>query len=111
MIHDSIRHLPVQELVELRSFIDGQIELKQKEEKKTLMNQFKAMAAQSGLTLEEVLGMEASKKRKGSEGKVAPKYRDPNDTSQVWTGRGRPPAWVQAHLDHGGNKDDLLIRD
>ena len=35
MIHDSIRHLPVQELVELRSFIDGQIELKQKEEKKT----------------------------------------------------------------------------
>ncbi|MDY0137431.1 MAG: H-NS histone family protein [Thiomicrospira sp.] len=111
MIHDSIRQLSVQDLIDLREFIDNEIEAKQKEEKKALMNQFKALAAQSGLTLEEVLGMDANKKRKGSENKVAPKYRDPHDASLVWTGRGRAPAWMQAHLDRGGNKDDLLIRD
>ena len=28
--------------------------------------------------------------------KVAPKYRDPANPAQTWTGRGRTPAWVQA---------------
>ncbi len=28
--------------------------------------------------------------------KVAPKYRDPANPVQTWTGRGRTPAWVQA---------------
>lgn len=28
--------------------------------------------------------------------KVAPKYRDPTNSAQTWTGRGRMPQWVQA---------------
>lgn len=28
--------------------------------------------------------------------KVAPKYRDPANPAQTWTGRGRTPVWVQA---------------
>lgn len=27
--------------------------------------------------------------------KVAPKYRNPNDPSQTWTGRGKPPLWIK----------------
>ena len=29
--------------------------------------------------------------------------------SQTWSGRGKAPAWMQAHLEDGGEKDDLLI--
>ena len=36
--------------------------------------------------------------------KVAPKYRDPA-TGQTWTGRGKPPKWIQ-----GKNRDDFLIQ-
>lgn len=40
--------------------------------------------------------------------KVAPKYRNPNDASQTWTGRGKSPIWVQA-LKSAGTLDTALI--
>ena len=40
--------------------------------------------------------------------KVAPKYRNPANPEQTWTGRGVSPAWVQA-LKATGNLDSALI--
>ncbi|MDP2817718.1 MAG: H-NS histone family protein [Polaromonas sp.] len=39
---------------------------------------------------------------------VAPKYTDPL-TGKTWTGRGKPPAWLAAHLSAGHSKADYLI--
>jgi len=33
--------------------------------------------------------------------KVAAKYRNPGNSAQVWTGRGRTPTWAQALIDQG----------
>jgi DNA-binding protein H-NS len=41
---------------------------------------------------------------------VPPKYRNPADPQQTWTGRGRSPQWVQA-LREAGALDSALIRD
>lgn len=38
-----------------------------------------------------------------------PQYRDPNSTA-TWTGKGKPPLWMKAHLDAGGSKEDLRIK-
>lgn len=35
------------------------------------------------------------KKPKSSGGKVAPKYRNPANPDQTWTGRGKSPLWAQ----------------
>lgn len=35
--------------------------------------------------------------------KVAPKYRNP-ETGETWTGRGKPPRWIQDK-----NREDFLI--
>lgn len=40
--------------------------------------------------------------------KVAPKYRNPQDATQTWTGRGRTPSWCQAMKD-AGSFDTALI--
>jgi DNA-binding protein H-NS len=32
---------------------------------------------------------------------VAPRYRNPADASQQWTGRGRQPQWVKDWLEAG----------
>jgi DNA-binding protein H-NS len=40
---------------------------------------------------------------------VAPKYQDP-DSGKTWTGRGKSPAWLTAHLASGRNKQDFLIQ-
>ena len=40
--------------------------------------------------------------------KVAPKYRNPANPEQTWTGRGVSPTWVQA-LKSAGTLDSALI--
>ena len=41
--------------------------------------------------------------------KAEPKYRDPK-TGTTWSGRGRPAAWLKAHMDAGKKKEDFLIK-
>jgi len=40
--------------------------------------------------------------------KVAPKYRNPQDATKTWTGRGKAPLWAQA-LKDAGTLDATLI--
>ena len=47
-------------------------------------------------------------KKAGPRGKVAPKYKNPADSTQTWTGRGKSPVWVQA-LKNAGTLDSALI--
>lgn len=41
---------------------------------------------------------------------VKPKYANPMNPSETWSGRGRTPAWVKELLDQGYTMDDLLIK-
>lgn len=50
-------------------------------------------------------------KPRKSLGKVAPKYRNPENHQETWTGRGKPKSWLQAKLDAGANLEDFLIKD
>jgi DNA-binding protein H-NS len=40
---------------------------------------------------------------------IAPKYRNPENPSETWTGRGREPKWLQHQIASGKSKDDFLI--
>ncbi|ETA49831.1 H-NS family nucleoid-associated regulatory protein [Ponticoccus alexandrii] len=60
-------------------------------------------AKEFGFSLDEV--MEAGPK--GSKG--APRFANPADPSQTWTGRGRKPNWVIEALDQGKSMDDLAL--
>jgi DNA-binding protein H-NS len=40
---------------------------------------------------------------------VAPKYRDPENPSQTWAGRGRAPRWLAAYEQQGRKRDEFLI--
>lgn len=50
-----------------------------------------------------------NKKAGAPRGKVAPKYRNPANADQTWTGRGRMPLWVQ-ELHKAGKLDSALIK-
>lgn len=60
-------------------------------------------AKEFGFSLDEVIGAGT----KGSKG--APKYANPADPSQTWTGRGRKPNWVIEALKNGVSLDDLSL--
>jgi len=40
---------------------------------------------------------------------VVPKYRNPNDSSETWSGRGKQPRWLVALLKAGKQIDDFRI--
>ncbi|MGI9211495.1 MAG: H-NS family nucleoid-associated regulatory protein [Methylococcaceae bacterium] len=46
--------------------------------------------------------------RKGS--KVAPKYQNPNNNAQTWSGRGMKPKWLSSLLEMGRSMDEFEIR-
>ena len=41
--------------------------------------------------------------------KVKPKYRNPANKSETWSGRGKRPRWFSAALSAGKKEKDLLI--
>ncbi|WP_345781313.1 H-NS histone family protein [Pseudoxanthomonas sp.] len=43
-------------------------------------------------------------------GKVAPKYRNPANTKETWTGRGKQPRWLAAYVASGKKPEDFLIK-
>lgn len=51
----------------------------------------------------------APRKARKTTGKVAPKYRNPENPNETWTGRGRQPRWLTAFTDAGRNRDEFLI--
>lgn len=80
--------------------------------------QIKEMAKSLDMSVQELLeqsGVLDPKQKKAdgastSGAKVPPLYRNPEDASKTWSGRGRQPGWVEKHRAGGGNLDDLRIK-
>jgi DNA-binding protein H-NS len=47
--------------------------------------------------------------RGGPRGSVAPKYRNPENPSETWAGRGLKPRWLAAAMKGGGKLEDFAI--
>lgn len=57
------------------------------------------------------LGVDDSdSKRRRPYPKVFPKYRNPKDHGETWTGRGKQPRWLTKQLRSGKKLADFLIR-
>jgi len=79
---------------------------KQSENRKNVIVQIKALAASIGVTV-KISEAENNTVKKAK--KVPPKYHNPDDISQTWTGRGVAPKWMQALINAGRDKSDFLI--
>ena len=44
------------------------------------------------------------------QGKLQPKYANPSNPEQTWSGMGRKPEWFRRHIDNGGSERDMLIK-
>lgn len=90
------------ELLQQREALEQKINEARRRELSAAVSQVRALAAEYGLTADDVFpgGKNATKSvtKVGSSpkagSKVAAKYRDPA-TGQTWTGRGKAPKWIQ----------------
>jgi len=97
------------ELKAIAPMVSMKITEREKAERDAVKAELKALAKSKGFEFEELFG-NGSKPAKEKK-TVPPKYRNPADATQTWTGRGRKPGWVVEELTTGGNLDDFLIRD
>ncbi len=65
-----------------------------------------ALIKAEGFTFAELYGG----RRGGKRGKVAPKYRDPANPANTWSGRGKRPRWFLAALRAGKSEKSMLIK-
>jgi DNA-binding protein H-NS len=84
-----------------------QNELK-KEKVGKLREKVHALLKAEGYTFEDVFGGARAGKRR-STGSVAPKYRNPADPEQTWSGRGKRPRWFNDALKAGKKEKDLAV--
>lgn len=95
--------MSAEELKELRADIDKALETIEVRRKAEALKAAEQAAKAYGFSLSDL-------KDAGTKGsKNPPKYANPEDPSQTWTGRGRKPKWVNDALKAGKKLEDLAI--
>jgi DNA-binding protein H-NS len=101
--------MSVKDLMALEIEIQELIAVRKQEERAEIKEKLAALAEKSGFSVDELF----SKERRnggGAKGKVAPKYRNPQNQSETWTGRGRMPLWMKALTEKGAKREKFLIK-
>ncbi|WP_101067686.1 H-NS histone family protein [Roseovarius salinarum] len=91
------------ELLALKRDVEKALKTVETRRRAEAMRAAEEAAKEYGFSLNDLQGGAG----KGSKG--APKYRNPENPEQTWTGRGRKPNWVIEALENGKSLDDLAI--
>ncbi len=96
------------ELKQLKQDIDEAIKDAEQRERREALEAAEKAAAEFGFSLDELSSV---KKQRGAAkaSKPAPKYRNPENPEQTWSGRGRKPQWIHDALAKGVDVSDLEI--
>ena len=105
LLSDHVPHLGLPAAYNVRNLILTRIhELEQNiiEERAKFRAEVQARSKELGLTAADLFPPEPRPK-------APPKYQNPIDPKDTWSGKGKTPNWVKAALDSGKTLDDLLI--
>jgi DNA-binding protein H-NS len=114
-----LKNMTRRELEKLRADIDKALARLAETEKKAALEAAEKAAKSFGFSLKDLTGTKAPAKEKAAtprrgkskdgRAKVVPKYRNPADAADTWSGRGRAPKWMSEYLAAGGSKEDCVI--
>lgn len=103
----NVEKMTLKDLVDLNQRVQKAIVVAKERERAEIKQKIAQLAETSGFSVGELFGAKASAGRSKSTG-VA-KYRNPDNPSETWTGRGRKPNWLVGRLAKGAKLDDFEI--
>jgi len=103
-----ISNLSESQLTTLMSRIHARLSELQLQKVARVRDKVMAMITSEGLDYAELMEHSAFARKK--RGKIKPKYRNPKNAGETWSGRGRQPRWFAAALKAGKKESNLLIK-
>ncbi|PXV55990.1 nucleoid protein H-NS [Dyella jiangningensis] len=89
---------------------EAQMESARKHQVQEVRTKIDALLKDAGLSIDEVYPRRGGRGAKSPKVVVAPKYRNPSDAAQTWSGRGKRPQWFSAALKKKGvTVESMLI--
>lgn len=105
MVIEELKNMSMEALHEVIESARELMERYEKDKKRGAIKEIQELAASAGL---KVIIKENGKPIK-SVTKGIPKYRNPYNPKQTWTGKGKRPQWFLDALAEGKTEEDLLI--
>jgi DNA-binding protein H-NS len=108
----NLEALSPKELQDLIATAQSKMKAAQANHVQTVRKKIDALLKSAGLTLADVYPTRGGKKSAGKKGtgSVSPKYRNPANASETWSGRGRQPIWFAGALKKRGvTAESMLI--
>lgn len=100
-----LNSLSLKELKDLQSAVNKAVNGFEDRKRKEALIQVEEAARALGFTLSELTGSAVPRKRSPA----VPKFANPADSSETWSGRGRKPRWFVAALKSGKKPEQLAI--
>lgn len=107
-----LKSMTRKELEKLRGDVDRELTRTIERDKKAAMAAAKKAAREHGFELSDIAEEPKPKKARKNTAKkapAAPKYANPADKSQKWTGKGRQPQWFKDAVAAGKRPEELEI--
>ena len=104
-----ISNLTVAQLKHLTNEAVALIEAKKEQELDAAYKQVLQIASDHGVSVEELLARGTKSSKSTTRKPVAPRYRNPDNQQETWTGRGKQPRWLAAKIAAGAKLDSFLI--
>lgn len=102
----NVDKMNLKDLVELERRVKNAIAVAKERERMDLKKRIEALAKDSGFAVDELFG----RGRSPAKGRtVAPKYINPENSAETWSGRGRKPKWLVAKINKGAKIEDFAI--
>jgi DNA-binding protein H-NS len=100
----NLKSMSLDRLVNLRDQVNSTLSAKVVDHRRSLESELSKLSRFQGrATTMSAFGRGAAR------GSVAPKYRNPQNPSETWAGRGLKPRWMSAAIKTGKKMDDFLI--
>lgn len=108
-----LKTMNLKQLEKLVSDTTKEIETRSSKQRDAAMKAAAKVAKEHGFDLAELLGAAPAKpgRKKAAKAKapLPPKYRNPADPKQTWSGRGRQPEWYKAAIAAGTDPKSFQV--
>jgi len=102
--------MTVDELWQMHEKLSQVLSVRLTSEKRELEKRLAQLRREKEMRISEPVEVSLAPRERRKYPRVFPKYQNPNEPSETWSGRGKQPRWLTAALKTGHSIEEFVIR-